>query len=368
MIVRRSVLGISLLAVLAVPFLLGSVRSSGRIIVPEGEVLSEDLYAFGSLVVVDGTIEGDLFVVAGQVRITGLIDGDLIGLVGGPVRVSGEVTGSVRVTAVDVEVSGTVGDDLAAVAAETSVGGTVGRDVLLVVGAFDLGGSIGRDARVRALRMEVDGDVGRDVHVTVDSLTLGATAAVAGDVLYVSGRPAAVESGAGVTGQLTRRTTLSPVWERAVTRAIAILSVGAVIVGGLAAAWLFPATSRRSLQEVGAHPWRSAGVGVAMLVGLPLVALPLFLTLVGIPVALFLVLAWLVAVVLGPIPAVTEVGSRLIRRRGGVALGLVVGVLAWRTTMWLLPLVAGFVYVGTLVLGLGAFARAGWFMRRERRI
>ena len=79
-----------------------------------------------------------------------------------------------------------------------------------------------------------------------------------------------------------------------------------------------------------------------------MIALPLFLTLVGIPVALFLLLLWALAIVLGPIPAVTRLGIVLLRGRAGTAAALVIGALVWRGAMWLLPLVAGFLYLAAL--------------------
>ena len=95
-----------------------------------------------------------------------------------------------------------------------------------------------------------------------------------------------------------------------------------------------------------------------MLLVLPLTALPLFLSLVGIPVAVVLLVAWVLAVLLGPIPAVTGAGIILMRERGGLYGGLVVGIATWRGAMWLLPLLAGLLYLGALAVGVGAFALA----------
>ena len=105
-------------------------------------------------------------------------------------------------------------------------------------------------------------------------------------------------------------------------------------------------------------------VGVIALVAIPLLMLPLFLTLVGIPIALVLLVCWIVALVLGPIPAVTHLGSLLLRGRGGAAAALVVGAVAWRGSMWALPLIGGLLYLTALVVGLGAYMTAGWQLRR----
>lgn len=360
------VFGISLLALVAVlPTMLGSVRVTGRVIVPVDDTLTEDLYAFAEAAVVEGTIDGDLFVVAGEVTITGTVTGDVIGLVGGPLRISGEVQGAVRAAAVRLEISGSVGDDLAFVAAETVVDGSVGRDVLGFAGALDLYGSVGRDVRAQVFRLGLDGPVGRDVLVRTDRLRLDAEAAVGGDVLYQASADATVDPAASVAGRFTRRDVIAPVWARVVTRLFAVLSLLAFVAAGIVALWAFRGVSGRSLDRVREHPWRSALLGLAVLLVPPVLVLPLFLTLVGIPVALVVLLFWLCALFLGPLPAVTALGGRVLQRRGGAVAALVVGTLLWRGAMWLLPVLAALVYLAALVVGLGAYAGAAWSLRRE---
>ncbi len=362
---RVRVFGVGLIALAALPLVIGSLRISGRVIVPAGDVVEEDFYAFGGLVIVEGTVRGDLFVVTGELRITGVVEGDVLGLVGGPVDIDGTVAGSVRLAAIRLGLSGSVGDDLAALVVEAKVPGSVGRDVLFVGGEAAFSGSIGRDVRLQSVRLGINGEVGRDVLVRVDTLSFGSDAVVLGDVLYQASEDAAVADAASMAGQFTRRAVLAPVWAKAVTRVISILSLFGLIVAGLAASWVFRSTSQRSVAVAGEHPWRAALVGLGALLLAPLLAAPLFLTLVGIPIALILLLGWMVALVLGPIPAVTLVGSRVLRGRGGPAAALVVGAVLWRGAIWLLPLVGALIYVAALLVGVGAYVNSGLALRRQ---
>jgi hypothetical protein len=207
--------------------------------------------------------------------------------------------------------------------------------------------------------------VGRDVLARVDSLTFGSGARVLGDVLYRASSDAATDDDVAISGQFIRRTVLAPVWAKALTRVVSILSLLALIVAGLAASWVFRATSVRAVEMVEDQPIRSAVVGLVFIVALPVLMIPLFLTLVGIPVALLVLLVWLLALLLGPIPAVTRFGSLLLRGNGGTAAALVIGAVIWRGAMWLLPLVAGLVYLAALVVGLGGYVTAGWSLRRQ---
>ena len=243
----KRVLGVSLIALAALPLVIGSLRITGRIIVPEGDVVEEDLYAFGELVLIEGTVRGDLFAVTGELRIAGSVEGDVIALVWGPVEIAGEVDGAVRIAAIRLGVDGNIGDDLAALVIEADLAGSVGRDVLLVGGETSIEGSIGRYLRLQSIRLRIDGQVGRDVLARVDSLTFGSGARVLGDVLYRASSDAATDDDVAISGQFIRRTVLAPVWAKALTRFVSILSLLALIVAGLAASWVFRSTSVRAV-------------------------------------------------------------------------------------------------------------------------
>jgi cytoskeletal protein CcmA (bactofilin family) len=360
----RRLFGITLIALVAVPLVLGSLRVTGRIIVPEGDVVEEDLYAIGNVVIIEGTVAGDLFAITNKLRITGSVEGDVIALVGGRTEISGEVGGAVRVAGIRLEIDGSVGDDLAAFVIESEVSGSVGRDILLIGGEVSVAGSVGRDLRLQAIRLGIDGEIGGDILAKVGSLTFGPGSRVLGDVLYRASSDAKVSDDVVIGGQFIRRTVLAPVWAKAVTRVVSVLSLFSLIVAGLAASWVFRSTSERAVREVEDRPLRSGLVGLGVLLVPPLLAMPLFLTLVGIPIAMFVLLAWLLALVLGPIPAVTRFGAMLLQDRGGVAAALVAGAVVWRGAIWLLPLIAALVYLAALLVGLGAYATAGWDLRR----
>jgi hypothetical protein len=362
----RGLFGVSFIAVfVALPLMVAGLRISSRVIVLADDVVTEDLYAFGDHVVIEGVIQGDLFVITGNLIIVGRVEGDVLGLVGGPARIGGEVTGSVRLAAVDLEVTGSVGDDLAVVAAEGAVEGSVGRDVYAIAGSISLGGAVGRDVRAQVLRMTIDGPVARDVFARTGRLALDDEAVIGGDVLYKASSEARVDPAAAVNGRLTRRDVITPVWAKVASRLFVVFSTLGFVVAGLVVAWIFRGWSGRATTAAEQRPGRSVLIGLGILLLPPVLVLPLFLTLVGIPVALVLLLAWVSALFLGPLPAVTAAGKRLLRGRGGMGAALVVGTIVWRGAMWLLPLIALLLYLTALLVGLGAYGSAAWSLRRE---
>ena len=240
----------------------------------------------------------------------------------------------------------------------------MGRDLLLIGGSAEVTGSVGRDVRVQAWRLSVDGQVGRDVVARVDDMVLGEAARVAGDVTFRASDEVRVADGAIVSGALVQAQVLAPVWARAVTRLVGWLSVLGFLVAGVALFWLFRGTAPRAVGVARERPWRSVLVGLGVLVLPPLLAIPLFLTLVGLPVAVLILLFWVVGLFLGPIPAVAAAGESLLRGRGGILGGFVVGALLWRAGLWALSLVAALLYLVPLLVGLGAFTIAAWEARR----
>jgi len=352
------------LAAVLLPGIVGLVRTANRIIVPAGDTIHEDLYAFGGSVTIEGVVDGDVFAVTGRLSISGSVTGDVIGFAGSRVQIDGSVGGSVRVVSPIVTINGSVGDDVAGLAADASLDAVIGRDVLLVAGRADVAGTTGRDVRVQAWRLGVGGEVGGDVRAKADRLSLGAGARVAGDVIYRAPTDANVAEAASIGGRLIRSRVFSPVWARAVERAIAVLGFLGFLLAGLGLGWLFRGTARRAVEATVTRPGTTILVGMGLLVLPPLLVIPLSLTLVGLPLALMLVVAWLLAVLLGALPAVVRLGEWLLRGRGGPAAALAVGALLWWGSMWLLPLAAVMLYMAGTVAGLGALGRSAWATRR----
>lgn len=358
-------LSVGVLGMVLLPGVLGLVRSAGTIIVPAGDTIAEDLYAFGSRVIVEGRVEGDVFALTGDLVVVGTVTGDVVGFAGTRVRVAGTVEGSVRVVTPSLLVSGRVGDDVAALAGSAVVTGEVGRDLLLVSGSAEIAGATARDVRSQAWRMAMGGAVGRDALVKADRLSIGPGVRVAGDIVYRSPVAANVDPSAEMGGRLVRARTFTPVWARAVERAVQVVGLLGTILAGLALGWLFRGTSARTVAAAGGEPWRNAAVGLVLLVVPPLAVIPLSLTLVGLPLALLVAILWLLALFLGALPTLVWVGGRLLRGRGGLAAALVAGAVVWRAAMWALPLAAVLIYLTATILGLGALGRAAWGARDQ---
>jgi hypothetical protein len=77
-------------------------------------------------------------------------------------------------------------------------------------------------------------------------------------------------------------------------------------------------------------------------------------------------LALVVALVFGPIPALTALGDRLTRGRAGLFGGFLLGTIVWRLPVWLIPLVGFALTFGVLMWGIGSWIVAMWDRRGSR--
>jgi hypothetical protein len=370
---RRTLGALALLgltvAALAVPLraVVADVVTADAYIVTADDVVSEDVYVAASSGSVEGVIEGDLsMVTGGDLVITGRVTGSVFVLTTGAVSVSGTVEGSLRGAAREVVIDGTVEGDIAVAAVSARISGTVGRDALSFAGSFGLDGDVGRDIKGRFVSGTIDGTVGHDVDIAVGDLEVGRAASVTGDIYYRSGNDATVAPTAHIGGQFSRLPTRGSFFVELILTVATILSFFAFLLGGIVLLWLFRATGPRAVDAVLRRPWRSALVGVAAVVLVP-VAVALFaISLVGIPLAVALLLLIVLALLFGPVPAVTALGVRVLRGRGGVYGGFLLGGVVWRLGIWLIPLVGLALYLGGLILGIGGWLIGVWEERRAR--
>jgi len=356
------VLGIGLLLVLAPVRAHPEVVTTDLFIVPEGQPIGEDVYVAATEGRVEGTIDGDLVILAGAVTISGRVTGNVLALGAGRVVVAsgGRVDGSLRVAAREVAVSGSVGGDVAATAMSTTIDGNVARDVIAFGGTLRIDGRVGRDVRGRVLDGRVAGDVGRDVDLAVERLTVTAGAHVAGDLLYRSPTAAGIAPEAVVAGQTIRLPTRSNFVFGVILTLLQIVGFLGFLVVGILVLWLARHTGAGAVAMMRLHPWRAVVVGVAAAVAVPATLLLLSATLVGLPLAVVVLLAVVVALVLGPVPAVTALGEVVLRGRGGLFGAFLLGAVAWRLGIWVVPVFGGVLYLVALVWGTGAWLLAAW--------
>ena len=144
------------------------LTQSDLVLVRADDVVTEDLYAAGNRITIEGRIEGDLIAAAfEEIVISGEVTGDVT-VVAGRVTITGTVGGRSASPPAWSRSSGSIAEDLAAVSWETVVDPErADRARISSIGAAWAGstGRCGRDLTGRFSRLSLDGEVGGSVDV-----------------------------------------------------------------------------------------------------------------------------------------------------------------------------------------------------------
>ncbi|ASG20082.1 bactofilin family protein [Nitrospirillum viridazoti] len=330
---------------------------------------------------------------------------DTVIALGRNVQLNSTVAGSAILISSTATVSGTVADSLIVVSGSTTLTGQVGGDVVLVAGNIDmqkgsvvsgdatllggevtLNGTVAGDVAVKGGELTVAGTIMGDVDATSGKLILQPGAHIMGDVTFSGGHALELPAGAHIEGKVqykgdgmehhrhrdrdedadtdggndTRGHHHSGwhIWMPwfggigMISFAVGMLLVGAVLY------ILFPGTVTNVAAGIAGDPGPAAVKGLVLLVLVPLFSLFCLITIIGIPVALVLGFAYILALMVAMPLAGFALADMVTQRRGPpVSPGdrirryaLVVLILA---VLQLIPFVGGLVKFGLLMMGLG---------------
>ena len=354
--------------------LAAEIRNGSTALVAPGETVDDDLFTGGGrTATISGHVTGDAYAVAETVIVNGSIDGDLIAAAQ-QVIVDGTIGGNLRAAGATVTINGTVGRSVTAAAQHLNLtsNGHVGGSVVGFGQTVDAFGPVGRGMTVGGGTLQLAATVGGPVLARVETLSVAPTARLAGNLNYQAKQEASLPTGA-VAGAVQFTPTPqkapqpAPVLNGLFDLGALIALVGSFLIGAMAI-MLMPRTAARAAELGRQQPWQSFGVGVVVLVAVPVAAVVVAVTLVGIPIALGLLTLYFLGVLLAWPATALVLGTQLTRWigteqtlpvLGTLALGLIVLHLVSH-----LPFIGPLVILCTIIYGLGLLAQS---LRRWRR-
>ena len=239
-----------------------------------------------------------------------------------------------------------------------------------VVPAAQTAGDVRIDGRATGDVVSVSGPIrlaGRvdgDVIAVSDRMFLAPTARVGGDLRYGDERPV-VAPGARVAGDISKEDWADAGsgwgWLSVLAWWLAV-SVSTLIVGVLLV-WLAPGALYAAERAVREHLGATIGWGVAIAIGVPLLAVLALVTLVGIPFGIALLLAAIPVLLVAYTTSAWLVGRRILRNRSASPWGALFAGWAILRLLALIPVVGALVGLAATVVGLGALTVALWRAR-----
>lgn len=347
----------------AVPVLAAEVRSGENVTIASGEVVDEDLYIAGNHITVDGTINGDLWAVGGTITINGTVNGSVVAT-GQTININGEVAHAVRAAGATVNISGNVGGDLLVGGGEVNIASTaeIGGDLLLGAGSAHINGLINGYIKGGGGDVFLTNGVGGDVEIRVDTLTIASGANIQGNLTYISENEADIQSGAQIGGTTTHQ--LPKIVEPAKVGIFSgilgkVLGFLMILVIGIIIVVLAPRRTALIADSIRNKPWWSLGWGAVILIGTPIAAILVCITIVGIPLGLIGLALYGIAIYLSQIPVGLFIGRWIIGRfRGVETKAIMVGALALGlailSLLRLIPYLGFAIGLATVLFGLGA--------------
>ncbi len=343
--------------------------------VAQGETITEDLYVLGGDTEIAGTITRDAIVATGQFDLTstGRIDANL-NLAAGQVTLAGSVGRSARIAAGEVEITGSIGADLVVVAGQVDIsrGAVIRGDVILAGGDVTIRGDVGGDIRGAAGDLEIDSNVSGNVDVSVSNLSLGPQARVTGAIEYSSDNDIDQDAAAIVTGTVDQQepNPMSPGTSGVTWLTLKMFRLLSALVAGLIIVLVVPRLSVSIANAARFSPLGSFVRGLILIFAIPIAAAILFITIVGIPISLILLVAFVVTLYLSQVFVGLALGRFILPDRWGDLgrgynlLAMTIGVIILFAPRFIpLPFLDSAISVIVALVGLGA-AMVGVTMRR----
>jgi hypothetical protein len=347
------------------------------------EVINDDVFLLGENISIKGTINGDVVAFGSNITIDGVVDGTI--LAGGS---------NVTVNAVNVRSIWAGGSDVV-IGAEVKnnvviFGGTltvtedaiIGQDVKGFGGVFEVHGDIGGTVNGGAGTFVFSG-TSDDCAISADNITIRETAHIYGDLTVKSEKPADIESGAIITGEIIYKKAdthedrdnrgafaIAPVLAFVVTLWKIICFIAKLIVGIVIIA-VSRRFMRRAMNSLTSKPWISLLVGFLSLVILPIAIFIALMLIIGFPFAAFGLFVYVALWYLAAVFVSCFVGEKVIqlfKKEGAISLFLsfIVGFVII-TILGLIPLFGFVLKLGVLLFGIGMILIALWDFLKDVR-
>lgn len=269
------------------------------IILPSSAVHNGNYFAAGRSVEISGTVNGDVYVCAEQVVIDGIVNGDVLAC-GGSLDIPGKVLHNCRIAGGQILISGTVGNNITAVAGNLQMlsSASVGGSLVVVAANTDLAAAIGSDVTVVASNLRLSSSIQKGMQGVVGEMRITSRARIGGNVEYRSSSDAWIEPGATILGTVNHHPSfvhevVKGTWIQKFLVGSKILAILMnflyTFVTGVILLKIFPKNLEAALHALNEQPLKSLTFGLMLLVLLPLAALILLMTILGVPFALTLI-------------------------------------------------------------------------------
>lgn len=332
--------------------------------------VTNEMIISSAVVSIAGAAEDDLFIMATSAKLDGHFAGDVWAMADA-VTFSGKAEDDLRFFGRSLEVrSGELRGSLTAIGNSIVISnGAVIRGSVLLVGETVISeGDVHGSLKIAGSSATISGRIRGNLRIAAEDIVVMPGTEIEGDLIYSSSDDLFLDKTVKLEGQLVKKTvdafsswqTPDPSFSQIAT--VQSFFYVCMMLAALPFMALFPRFTGLAVRQLRQRSWASLAIGVTAVCLVPLASILLLFTVVGIPLAVLLMLAYTLLVYLSKVPVALMLGGMILRRRGpqpfsrvftALSMGLLILYAAGA-----LPFIGTSVKLLTLFLGMGSFVAA----------
>lgn len=291
-----------------------------NIVVPSDQVINHDYFAAADTIVISGTINGDTYLAAGNIIVDGTINGDLLAA-GGNIDLRGKVKNA-RIIGGNITVSGSIDNNLSAGAGSVNIisSAKINGSLAGAGGSLNISGPVSSDANLAGGQIILSNSIEGDVRAA-GNLTLTSGASILGNLTYWSNDQARIQPGAKVAGRINQNQPPDTSQTRpgvlagklaSLAFTLSIINLVTYLILGLLILKFLPFFATRVVRVLSNQLWPVLAIGLIIIILLPTVALLLFITVLGIPLALLLLAVFFILIYVSKVLVTLAIGKKIL--------------------------------------------------------
>jgi hypothetical protein len=339
------------------------------IILSKNQIVNQDYFVAGSKVTIDGTINGDAYIAGGQIDVNGTINGDLL-VAGGQITVRGDVTQNIRVVGGNILVLGTAGKNI------SLAGGNI---------MIDKGAKVNGNVTIAGGTARLANNILGNVTAATGMLEVTSDAIINGNLDYWSNNKATIDSGAKILKSTAFHQTNFNHQPTGINMAkvgpallgiklsFSLISFISSLIVGILLISLLPVYSQKVNDAIRGKFWLSLLVGLVAAIVIPIVTIILFVTVIGIPFAIFLIFVYGIVIYISKLFVAYAAGAMISKKANwniNSIWSFVIGLVLYYVVGFI-PVIGGLMKLAVLLTGIGALIiqkKHHFAMLREKKL
>ncbi len=357
---------------------------------------TDDFYAAGGSVSLQAPVTGDVYAVGGNITVNQPVSQDVV-VAGGTINLFGNVGDDARLAGGTIIINSPVADDLVVAGGSITINADIGGDLVVAGGQVIVNGKVGGAVKIAAGTVTLNGSYAGPSEIRGEEIVLNGS--FAGPSRIIATKSLAVQTGSTFNAPIeyaqpsgtfdfapflknnataTYQPTLIPQekpaqwqamaanamgWFALVTLLSAMLVIGLIIGFGGQYVWQIADDMKKNF-------WSRFGAGIVYFIVLPVAAIILMVTIIGVPLGLLALATFILSLAFAKTLTATMIAAWLIQRANkqwtGWRLWLVaVGIYILLRIASYIPVIGWLATVLVVCATFGAMIKLKWTNFRQ---